>query len=109
MLRRSPGFALATIATLALGIGANTAMFSVADGLLFRPPPFDHPERLFWIYDVNSKLHHTVEEMTPPSPGNFVDWRRQSRAFDHLIAWRNWFSRSQVETDTRWLPSRFAA
>src|SRR5256712_6319578 len=76
MLRRSPGIAIAAISTLALGIGANTAMFSVADGLLFRPPPFDHAERVYWIYDVNSALRLTVDETVPPSPGNFVDWRR---------------------------------
>lgn len=91
MLRRSPGFALAAILTLALGIGANTAMFSVADGLLLRPPPFDHSERLYWIYDVNSTLRLSIDDKVPPSPGNFVQWRRQSRAFDYLIAWRNWF------------------
>jgi putative ABC transport system permease protein len=91
MLRRSPGFAIAATLTLALGIGANTAMFSVADALLFRPPPFDHPERVHWIYDVNSRLHLTVEDEVPPSPGNFIDWRRQRRAFDYVIAWRNWF------------------
>jgi putative ABC transport system permease protein len=90
LLRRNPGFAAAAIATLALGIGANTAMFSVADGLLLRPPPFDHPERVYWIYDVNPTLQLSPTDMTPPSPGNFVDWR-QSRAFDHMIAWRNWF------------------
>src|SRR2546428_13765405 len=91
MLWRSPGFAIAAILTLALGIGANSAMFSVADGLLFRPPPFDHPERVYWIYDVNSTLHLTVDDTVPPSPGNFIDWRRQGRAFDYVIAWRNWF------------------
>ena len=91
MLRRSPGFALAAVFTLALGIGSSTAMFSVADGLLLRPPPFDRAERLYWIYDVNSKLRLTIDDTTPPSPGNFVDWRRQSRAFDYMIAWRNWF------------------
>src|SRR6478672_10382663 len=91
LLRRNCGFAAAAIATLALGIGANTAMFSVADGLLLRPPPFHHPERLYWIYDVNPTLQLSPTDMTPPSPGNFVDWR-QSRAFDHMIAWRNWFA-----------------
>jgi putative ABC transport system permease protein len=91
LLRRSPGFAIAAILTLALGIGANTAMFSVADGLLFRPPPFEHAERVYWIYDVNSTLHLTVDDTVPPSPGNFLDWRRQSQAFDYVIAWRNWF------------------
>ena len=69
MLRRSPGFAIAAVVTLALGIGANTAMFSVADGLMLRPPPFDHPERLYWVYDVNSKLHLTATDTVPDSPG----------------------------------------
>jgi putative ABC transport system permease protein len=91
MLRRSPGFALAAILTLALGIGANTAMFSVADGLMLRPPPFDHAERLYWVYDVNSSLHLTVADAVPDSPGNFVYWRRHNLAFDYMVAWRNWF------------------
>jgi putative ABC transport system permease protein len=69
MLRRSPGFALAAILTLALGIGANTAMFSVADTLMFRPPPFDHAERLYWVYDVNAKLHLTVADTVPDFAG----------------------------------------
>lgn len=91
MLRRSPGFSFAAILTLALGIGANTAMFSVADGLLLRPAPFDHSELLYWIYDVNSTLRLSIDDKVSPSPGNFAEWRRQSQAFDHLVAWRNWF------------------
>jgi predicted permease len=91
MLRRSPGFALAAILTLALGIGANTAMFSVADGLLLRPPPFEHPEGLYWIYEVNATLRLTTADAVPDSPANFLDWRRDRRVFDYMIAWRNWF------------------
>jgi putative ABC transport system permease protein len=90
-LQRSPTFAVFAILTLALGIGANTAVFTVADALLFRPPPFDRANDLYWIYDVNEKLRFTLDDQTPPSPGNFVDWRSQARAFDYMVAWRNWW------------------
>jgi putative ABC transport system permease protein len=49
MLARHPGFFLVAILAVAIGIGANTAVFTVADQVLFRPPPFEHPERLHWI------------------------------------------------------------
>src|SRR5438067_8750154 len=91
ILRRNPGFTFAAISTLALAIGANTAMFSVADGLLFRLPPFDGAERLYCIYDVSPKLRLTLDDQAPPSPANFLHWRHETRAFDDLIAWRNWF------------------
>jgi hypothetical protein len=84
-------FTTVAVLTLALGIGANAAMFTVADALLLRPPPFDHAERLYWIYDVNERLRLAVNDQTPPSPGNFVDWRSQTRAFDYMVAWRNWW------------------
>ena len=77
--------------TLALGIGGNTAVFTVVDGLLLRPPPFDQAEQLYWIYDINDELGYDVNDEVAPSPGNFVDWRDQSRSFDYMVAWRNWF------------------
>src|SRR5262249_53258399 len=87
MLRRSPGFACTALLPLALGIGATPAMFSVADGLLLRPPPFVHADRLCWIYDVNANLRLTLEDAVPPSPANFLDWRRERRTFDYMVAW----------------------
>jgi predicted permease len=75
-LRREPGFALATVAILALGIGASTGLFSVADAVVFRPLPFTEPGRLVWI-----------DERTPEgdrfsvSLPNLLDWRRSAKSF----------------------------
>ena len=89
--RRNPGFTLVAVLTLALGVGANTAVFTVVDNLLFRPPPFEHVDRLVSIRDVNPAQGWTAEDNVATSPGNFLDWRAQSRSFDRMIAWRNWF------------------
>ena len=89
--RRSPGFTLVAVLTLTLGIGANTAVFTVVDNFLFRPPPFEHVERLMSIRDVNPVQGWTAEDNVAASPGNFLDWRAQTQSFDHMIAWRNWF------------------
>jgi predicted permease len=84
MLRRSPGFAAAAILTLALGVGANTAVYSVIDGVLLNPLPFAAPDQLV-------ALHSRMPRF--PKAGvswpNFLDWRRQSRSFDAMAAWRN--------------------
>src|SRR5207248_1931821 len=87
-LLNTPGFTATAVLTLALGIGANTAMFTVANTLLLRPPPFDHADQLYWIYDVNEQQHLTVDDQVPPSSADFVDWRGQTRLFDHMVAWR---------------------
>ena len=89
--RRHHGFTLVAVLTLTLGIGANTAVFTVVDNFLFRPPPFEHVERLVSIRDVNPAQGWMAEDNVPASPGNFLDWREQGRSFDHLVAWRNWF------------------
>src|SRR6266487_2478437 len=87
-LRRQPGFAAVAMATLALGIGANTAIFSVIDTLLLRPPRFEHLDRLVSFHESNrQRIPFDVD----PSPGNFLDWREGSHSFDHPVAWRNWY------------------
>src|SRR4029453_1251767 len=91
MLVRHRGFSLVAILALAIGSGANTAVFTVADAVLFRPPPFENAARLYWIYDVNPDLHLTASDVVPSSPANFVGWRARNRSFDHMAAWRNWF------------------
>jgi hypothetical protein len=90
-LLNTPGFTATAVLTLALGIGANTAMFTVANTLLLRPAPFEHSEQLYWVYDVNEKQRLTVNDQVPPSTGDFVDWRDDTKLFDHMVAWRNWW------------------
>ncbi len=80
-LRRSPGFALAAIATLAIGIGANTAIFSVVHGVLLNPLPFPGPERLVMVWG-----HHTTIGRETASLPDFLDWRARSRSFESMAA-----------------------
>jgi putative ABC transport system permease protein len=80
-LRQSPGFTLATALTLALGIGANTAMFSVVDAILLRSLPYKDPERLVVLWQRPDKDQHSRT-----SEANYLDWRRQNRVFSELAA-----------------------
>src|SRR6185295_9561362 len=90
MLRQSAPFTGIAIVTLALGIGANTAIFSVVDNLFFRPPAFQHVDRLVSIVDTNpEKVPPDIA--VPPSPGNVRDWRERARSFDDVAMWRNWY------------------
>jgi putative ABC transport system permease protein len=87
-LRRQPGFAAVAVLTLAIGIGANTAIFSVIDTLLLRAPDIQHLDRLVSLQERNlQKVPFAVD----PSPGNFLDWREHTRSFDQMAAWRNWY------------------
>jgi putative ABC transport system permease protein len=81
MLARNPGFALVAVLTLALGIGANTAIFSVVDATLLQPLPFRDPDRVMWVRERN---HGAV------APANFLDWRRQNHAFSAISAYFTW-------------------
>ena len=83
-LRKSPDFTVVAIFALALGIGANTAIFSVVNGVLLRPLRFPEPDRLVRIYEVMSKLGQS--SVAYP---NFLDWQRESRSFTGMGAYRN--------------------
>jgi hypothetical protein len=86
MLRKSPGFTTVAVLTLALGIGANTAMFSVVEGVLLAPLPYSHPDRLVVVWENN--LH--FKQVVWPSYPNFKDWQRSARSFQRMAAvrWR---------------------
>jgi putative ABC transport system permease protein len=81
--RRNPGFASVAVLTLALGIGATTAVFTVAKNVIFDPLPFADPDRLVMVWERNSAQNI---DRQPPSPPNYADWRRQNRTFEDLAA-----------------------
>src|SRR5215204_5705041 len=80
-LIRQPGFAATAILTLALGIGATTAIFSVVNAVVLRPMPFDQPDRVMVVTNVNTK---TGSRNTTISGPDFFDWRAQARSFEAL-------------------------
>jgi len=91
MLRKSPGFTAVAVLTLALGIGANTAIFSVMEAVLLRPLPFPDPEQLAMVWE-NVHLPHYQNDQNTPAPGNFADWKNRNRAFSSMaaIGYRSW-------------------
>jgi predicted permease len=100
-LRKSPGFALSAILALGLGIGANSAMFSVIDGVLLRPLPFPHSENLVNIWETN--FARNIPKMVAP-PGNYYDWRAQNHVFSAIGAYRqNTFNLASKDNE----PERF--
>ncbi|MHB8654173.1 MAG: ADOP family duplicated permease [Terriglobia bacterium] len=81
-LRRNPGFTIVAVLTLALGIGANTAIFSVVNAVVLRPLPYPHSRRLVWITEVIPELN---AELVPG--GDYVDWRDQNKTLERITAY----------------------
>src|SRR5215471_7915598 len=79
---RTPGFTIVTVLTLALGIGANTAIFSVVNAVLLRPLPYTAPDRL-----VTASLYRRVTDGHTLLSPNFLNWRAQSQSFEQMAAY----------------------
>jgi putative ABC transport system permease protein len=83
MLQRSPGFTAVAVLTLALGIGANTAIFSVVDAILLRPLPYPEPERLVRVWESSIKFDSPRNVVNPL---NFLDWQDHAQSFESMAA-----------------------
>src|ERR1700752_5073845 len=83
MLRKSPLVTLAIVLTVALGIGANTAIFSVVNAVMLRPLPFEQPDRLVWVAERNDKLNLPT---FAASVLNYLSWKEQQSTFSELGA-----------------------
>src|SRR5436853_5286899 len=81
MLLKRPGFTLVAVITLVLGIGANSAIFSVVNAVLLRPLPYRDADRIVAIEEINKE-----GKRGQVTPANFVDWRNQNTTFEHLAA-----------------------
>jgi len=84
-LLKNPGFTAVAVLTLALGIGANTAMFSVVNGVLLKPLPYPESDRLVSLFENQSEHGQDFVQLTAPG---FTDWREQNTVFEDLAAFQ---------------------
>src|SRR5215470_12326452 len=89
MLVKNPGFTLIAVLTLALGIGANTAIFSVVNAVLLRPLPYNEPERLVAIDGTDARGPEGPKRFDSSSYPDFFDWRERNQSFDSMAAYHS--------------------
>jgi predicted permease len=85
LLRHAPGFTAVAVGALALGIGANTAIFSTVDAVLLRPLPFADPDRVVMVWEENTAAGFP---RGTPAPGNFMEWKKRNHVFSDMAATR---------------------
>src|SRR5215469_324684 len=88
-MAKAPGFAVATVLTIALGIGATTSIFSLVNAVLLRPLPFPDPDRLVAAGSVDERRPEPANSVSAMSYPNFFDWRARSHSFSGLAAYRD--------------------
>ena len=88
-LAKRPSFTAIAVITLALGIGANTAIFSVVNATLLRPLPFQDPDRVVMVWGYLPQLAHTADKF-PSSAGNYLGLIKETKSFQELAAFRQW-------------------
>ena len=103
MMARNPGFTAVAVFALALGIGANTAMFSVVDAVLLRPLSYDEPDRLVMVWETNFTNAVTRSQV---SPVTYTEWRDNSGLFEEVAGW--WYPQLNL-TDAQGDPERARA
>src|ERR1043165_3420012 len=84
MLLKRPSFTVIVVFTLALGIGANTTIFSAIDAVLLNPLPYKDPDRLMVVWETNSQPGPDMSDRNEVAIGNFRDWRSRTQVFDQL-------------------------
>ncbi len=89
-LLRSPGFSAVAVLTLALGIGANTAIFSTIDALMLRPLPFSSPNQLVRIYSIRTGIADTFGNPDGPSAPDVRDFAQRSHSFQKMVVYDTW-------------------
>src|SRR5277367_229092 len=85
MLAKSPGFTAIALLTLALGIGANTAIFRVVDGIVLARLPYNQPDQLVMVWESNPRFPHVWTSYL-----NFRDWQRSAGSFERVAAFSTW-------------------
>jgi putative ABC transport system permease protein len=103
MLGRNPGLTFTVLVTLALGIGANTAIFTVDYATLLAPLPYPEPDRLVMVWSKIQTYHNGV------SAGDYTDWKNQSKVFSYLCAWTGTSFNVATKDQPEYVPARLTS